>query len=111
MIVFKTLVAVRWDKEASVFVSFAPDFDLYSQGNTEDEAFRAISSALKMYLVDCYQKNILLDMLRKSGIESVQTDYDPTRRTREFQEILERRAFIDPSRSYEIETNLQPVYS
>ncbi len=39
-----------WDKDAEVFVSYCPTFDVYSQGETVDDAFLAIENAVKMHL-------------------------------------------------------------
>ena len=40
---------IRRDKQASIFVSHCPNLNLYSQGETEEEAIGAITSAVVLY--------------------------------------------------------------
>ena len=60
-------VGVRWDEQARVFVSYAPALQLYSQGPSEEEAFRAIESAIRMYIVTAHEANKLSDTLNRLG--------------------------------------------
>ena len=41
---------VRKDERASAFVSYCPALDIYSQGETEEEAIAGIQSAVALYL-------------------------------------------------------------
>ena len=49
-IMFQLTCGVRWDEQAGVFVSSCPSMNVYSQGETEDEAIAAIKSAVGLYL-------------------------------------------------------------
>ena len=60
-------VGVRWDEPAHVYVSYAPALELYSQGPTEEEALRAIESAMRLYLVTAHETNKLDDTLKRRG--------------------------------------------
>jgi predicted RNase H-like HicB family nuclease len=60
-------VGVRWDEQARVFVTYAPALELYSQGPTEEEAFRAIESAMRLYLIAAHGTNKLDDVLKRGG--------------------------------------------
>ena len=70
-IVVKGLSAVRWDKDAKVFVSWIPGLNLYSQGTTEAEAFKAAQSALMLFAERCHEKGILEKTLLKAGFREV----------------------------------------
>ncbi len=44
------LYAVRYDEESESWVSYSFFHDVYSQGNTRDEALLALDSAVQMHL-------------------------------------------------------------
>jgi len=67
-IVARLDVGVRFDAQAQVFVSFAPALRIYSQGPTEEEALRAIESAIRLYLSTAYGANKLSGFAVSSGI-------------------------------------------
>jgi predicted RNase H-like HicB family nuclease len=68
-------VGVRWDAQAQVFVSYAPALELYSQGPTEEEAFRAIESAMRLYLITAHGSNKLDDVLKRHGFVFKRTGF------------------------------------
>ncbi|MCI0529555.1 MAG: hypothetical protein L0Y56_19105 [Nitrospira sp.] len=50
------LSCVIWeDEDTGVYVSKCPSLDIYSQGESEGQAFEAIKSAVKMYLHAAYE--------------------------------------------------------
>ena len=58
---------VRRDNDRSVFVSWCPSLDTYSQGETEEEAQEAIRSAIILYLKAAYAHDRLEQTLRRAG--------------------------------------------
>lgn len=58
-------VWVRWDDMAKVFVSCAPALDIYSQAATEQEALRAIESAMRLYLITAIESNKIDGVLQR----------------------------------------------
>lgn len=68
MLQFRLGFATRFDEEAHVHVSYCPTLELYSQGETKDEAKAAIVSAAKLFIVRCYERDILHTVLRKRGM-------------------------------------------
>ena len=58
---------IRRDEDASVFVSYCPALNIFSQGESEDEARRAIGSAVGLFLDACYERGQLDRALREAG--------------------------------------------
>jgi len=71
---FRLGFATRYDAEASVHVGYCPTLDLYSQGETKDEAKAAIISATKLFIVRCYERDILHTVLRGRGMTRATTE-------------------------------------
>jgi hypothetical protein len=65
---FRLQFATRRDDEANVYVGYCPALKLYSQGTTEQESEEAIVSAVKLFLVACYERDILHSALRTRGM-------------------------------------------
>jgi hypothetical protein len=65
---FRLQFATRRDDEANVYVGYCPALKLYSQGITEHQAEEAIVSAVKLFLVACYERDILHSALRNRGM-------------------------------------------
>jgi predicted RNase H-like HicB family nuclease len=58
-------VHVRWDAPSGTYVSYAPALDIYSQGETERGALRAIEGAMRMYLVTALETEKLGGVLKR----------------------------------------------
>ena len=69
--------AVRRDEEAGAFVSYCPALCLHSQGDTQEEAFKALKSAVRLYLLACYERGQLDRALREAGFDSATTTNVP----------------------------------
>jgi hypothetical protein len=65
---FRLGFAMRYDGDSDVHVSYCPTLSLYSQGETKVEARAAIISAAKMFIVRCYERDILHTALRERGM-------------------------------------------
>jgi len=65
---FRLNFATRHDAEAGVYVGYCPALKLYSQGTTQEEAEKAVVSAAQLFIVTCYEKDILHSALRKRGM-------------------------------------------
>jgi predicted RNase H-like HicB family nuclease len=66
-IAVKVNVKVRHDEEAGVFVSHCPVLNIFSQGETEDEAKQAIEEAVKLHLIVAFRFDRLHQLLLRSG--------------------------------------------
>lgn len=85
----RLLGAVRHDDECGVFVSFCPALKLYSQGTTETEARNALESAVKLFLVTCFERGQLTTALRSLGFAPTNKTISTDARVKEFIEIRE----------------------
>jgi predicted RNase H-like HicB family nuclease len=65
---FRLNFATRHDVDANVYVGYCPALKLYSQGSDNEEAKAAIVSAAKLFIVRCYEKDILHTILRERGM-------------------------------------------
>jgi predicted RNase H-like HicB family nuclease len=54
-------------KDGSIYVSCCPIFDVYSQGDTEEEAKKNLIEALTGFIITCYEIGTLSAVLRDSG--------------------------------------------
>ncbi len=69
-------VRVRWDEAVGIYVSYAPALDIYSQGETQDHAIRAIEGAMRMYLITALEDDKIGRVLKRFG-EAVATGIGP----------------------------------
>jgi predicted RNase H-like HicB family nuclease len=68
----KTRTSVRYDYDTGVYVSSCPELGLVSQGVIEEEAERAIQSAINLFVITCHEHEILhstLERLRSTAVE------------------------------------------
>jgi predicted RNase H-like HicB family nuclease len=64
---FEMKLPVNIFKEGSVYVSCCPIFDVYSQGDTEEEAKNNLVEALTGFILTCFEMGTLSEVLRNSG--------------------------------------------
>ncbi len=62
-----TPVGVRYDEEIKQWVSVCPVLDLYSQGDTEEQAIFNIHEAVSLFLGTCYEIGTLNQVLQERG--------------------------------------------
>jgi predicted RNase H-like HicB family nuclease len=61
----KTRTCIQFDPEAGVYVGSCPELGLVSQGVTEEDAERAIQSAINLFVITCYEHDILHSTLKR----------------------------------------------
>jgi predicted RNase H-like HicB family nuclease len=54
-------------KKEKWYVSSCPALDVYSQGDTEEEAKKNLSEALAMFLISCHERGTLDTVLKECG--------------------------------------------
>jgi predicted RNase H-like HicB family nuclease len=64
---FSLTLPVTVKKKAKVYVSSCPCLDVYSQGQTEEEAEKNLGEALKVFLISCYERGTLDEALKECG--------------------------------------------
>ena len=67
----KVEVAIRRDDEADVFVGYCPRFQVYSQGETKEEAIEAVNSAVCLRLSTAFDHGNFNTILRQAGFERI----------------------------------------
>jgi predicted RNase H-like HicB family nuclease len=65
---FRLSFATRRDDAADVFVGYCPALDVYSQGRSREEAEDAVVDAAQLFIVSCYERDILHTVLRNRGM-------------------------------------------
>jgi predicted RNase H-like HicB family nuclease len=58
----------RIRKKGAWFISSCPLLDVFSQGQTREEAERNLVDALASFLTSCYERGTLDAVLRESGV-------------------------------------------
>jgi len=61
----------RIRKKGKWFISSCSPLDVHSQGKTRQEAERNLVDALASFLISCYERGTLGDVLRESGFVPV----------------------------------------
>ena len=60
---------IKFDKEAGVFVTWAPSLQVLSQGTSKTEAKRALADAIGLLLTTAYDRGILDPVLKGAGLQ------------------------------------------
>ena len=73
----KIPMGVRYDEEVRQWVTVCPVLDLYSQGDTEDQAISNIHEAVILFLETCYEMGTLNQVLQECGFHREEQRPDP----------------------------------
>ncbi len=71
----KMIVEMKWrlpftiSKEGDMFLSWCPIVDVYSQGDTEQEAKDNLIDALSLFFISCFERNTLDEVLKDCGFK------------------------------------------
>ncbi len=68
-ILFDIKVTCHVKSDEVGFVSHCPEFDVFSQGETEKSAIENLKEAVELFIETCYECGTLLDVLRESGYQ------------------------------------------
>lgn len=68
-ITFDAPITFNVKKDEVGFVSHCPEFDIYSQGDTEESAKKNLKEAIFLFFQSCYDRGTLLDVLKDCGYE------------------------------------------
>lgn len=63
---------IKYDREAKVWVGYAPALKVYSQAKTRARARKAIASAVNLFLRVAYKKGVLERVLTEAGFTPVE---------------------------------------
>jgi predicted RNase H-like HicB family nuclease len=67
----RLMIGVLEDKETGVYVGHCPALDVYSQGESMEDAMEAIKSASLLYVEHCYRRKLLDDELNRRGFSPI----------------------------------------
>ncbi len=70
-VTLKMTVPARTRKKGKWFISSCDLLDVHSQGRTRDEAHRNLRDALASFLISCYERGTLDEVLRGAGFVAV----------------------------------------
>ncbi len=59
-------------KKRGWFVSCCPVLDVCSQGETKEKALENLVEAIRLFLISCYERGTLEDVLRDCGFEPIE---------------------------------------
>lgn len=68
---FELNVQITVKRKNGVFVSYCPAFDLYSQGDTKEEAEKNIFEAAKLFINTSFERGNLDAVLKECGFKPV----------------------------------------
>ena len=66
-VVFSLTVDSEVTKEGDVYVSYCQALDVYSQGETEEEASTNLIEALHLFVQSCYERGTLDAVMKERG--------------------------------------------
>lgn len=58
-------------REGKYFVSCCPQLDVWSQGDTEEDAKNMLAEAVSLFLVSCFERGTLDEVLSDCGFKAV----------------------------------------
>ena len=59
---------VKTSKKKRYYIAECPVLDVVAQGDTEEEALKALREALRAFLASCYDRGVLEEVLKGSGV-------------------------------------------
>jgi len=95
MVDFSLEAWTRHDKEASVHVGFIPSLKIYSQAATEAELQKALTSAAELFIVACYNRNILNRVLRERGMTKANVRDEAAAKAQQYIRISEYQSLYE----------------
>ena len=71
---FKTLKRRKW------ILASCEILDVHSQGKTEQEALDNLKEAVQLFLMSCFERGTLENVLKESGFVLASTGYSPSQK-------------------------------
>ena len=72
-VTFRASFPISITKKQKHYVSCCPVLDVWSQGETKEEATENLRDALQLFLIDCYERGTLDKVLKDSGFTAART--------------------------------------
>ncbi|MCC7201860.1 MAG: type II toxin-antitoxin system HicB family antitoxin [Nitrospirae bacterium] len=71
-VIFNVQLPAQVKKSGKYYVSCCPILDVYSQGKTRNKALENLIEALRLFLISCYDRGVLDEVLRDCGFTPVE---------------------------------------
>ena len=84
-VLFEVRLPVKITKKTNYYVGSCSILDVFTQGETEKEAKGNLREALGLFLISCYERGVLNEVLRKSGFSPSTHRQQPASRGRKSQ--------------------------
>lgn len=68
---FRVKVPIDYKDDEVGVISFCPLLDIYSQGDTEEEAKSNLQEAIMLFITSCFERGCLDEVLKGCGFEVV----------------------------------------
>ena len=72
-VTFRASLPISITKKQKHYVSCCPVLDIWSQGETKEEATENLRETLQLFLIDCYERGTLDKVLKDSGFTAART--------------------------------------
>ena len=69
LIDFKVKLPVKIQKRKKWLLASCPVLDIHSQGETEERAKKNLAEAISLFLISCFERGILDEVLKKCGFK------------------------------------------
>ena len=74
---FQVRVPFKVKKKGNVYVSSCDVLDVHTQGYSEREAKENLIEALRLFIITCYERGTLGEVLRDCGFQPIKTQMKP----------------------------------
>jgi predicted RNase H-like HicB family nuclease len=78
---FKVTLPFKITKRSKWFLTSCPILDVHSQGPTEEIAKKNLVEAISLFLISCFERGTLDEVLKKCGFAPIHGTYAPMRTT------------------------------
>ncbi len=68
---FEVKLPVEVKPEGRWFIARCTLLDVYSQGESEDEALNNAAEALQLFLISCFERGVLDEVLKNCGFQAI----------------------------------------
>ena len=66
-VTFSVSLPVQFKKKGKYFIGGCPILDVWTQGETQEKAKENLGEALQMFLLDCFERGTLEQVLKECG--------------------------------------------
>ncbi|MFC1731038.1 type II toxin-antitoxin system HicB family antitoxin [candidate division KSB1 bacterium] len=66
---FEAILPFKIEQKGKMFISSCPIFDVFSQGESLDEAKDNLADALSLFFISCFERGTLDDVLKECGLK------------------------------------------